>query len=181
MKFAKFFRAPILKNICQRLLLSIIVDIGLRKYIRNSKPLNIDWCLSVLLPIFFYLRFDKYNILSIVSSWHDIAKIDCCLLERVLRSYLSEKMTRKSAFKLWRISRSSLFLLRSSLALAENELLGRYDMGKFMFIRKIWPIYFNETWKQSPPLKQEILYEPPNGDILHCKLNVRSQFYELFV
>ena len=120
-------------------------------------------------------------ILSIVSSWHDIAKIDRCLLERVLRSYLSEKMTRKSAFKLWRISRSSLFLLRSSLALAENELLGRYDMGKFMFIRKIWPIYFKETWKQSPPLKQEILYEPPNGDILHCKPNVRSQFYELFV
>ena len=120
-------------------------------------------------------------ILSIVSSWHDIAKIDRCLLERVLRSYLSEKMTRKSAFKLWRISRNSLFLLRSSLALAENELLGRYDMGKFMFIRKIWPIYFKETWKQSPPLKQEILYEPPNGDILHCKPNVRSQVYELFV
>ena len=120
-------------------------------------------------------------ILSIVSSWHDIAKIDRCLLERVLRSYLSEKMTRKSAFKLWRISRSSLFLLRSSLALAENELLGRHDMGKFMFIRKIWPIYFKETWKQSPPLKQEILYEPPNGDILHCKPNVRSQVYELFV
>ena len=72
----------------ERPLFSITVDIGLRKCPRNSKPLNIDRCLSGQLPLFFCLRFGKYNTLSIVASLHDIAKIDHCLLERVMCSYL---------------------------------------------------------------------------------------------